>query len=389
MRSAQKTNVYEYVVVGSGLAGLTVATALSKSGAQVLLLEAGDQYGGLNRPVPTKVGLSENGLRFLPDVELSHHALTYMSALLGEEIRFETVEREPHTYDSTGLHPFLGFGDEPPEFYDELAYFLNPHEIVLEKPVHTWLQKLSENFTGELSVRSYVTKFHYEEGKIHSMTINGQKTIQALNVIYAGPLKSLPLLLPEAALSAKVRQKLAKSKFWTALGLDLVHAKPTAEFLGIHLLNGTTQDDIGPCVGRFLAPQELNGEQVQFSQWLSFIDDEDAEDTEKIGLALKKIKRQIKRAYPESLESPISERILVVPSFAGSGDLKLTGHQTLPQANNFWVASGGVHPRKNLLGTLEQSQLVTSALGVNPIGTVLDNDSSIEEDSGEAESETL
>lgn len=378
MKSQSKTSVYEYVVVGSGLAGLSVATALSKAGAEVLLLEAGDQYGGLNRPVPTKIGLSENGLRFLPDVELSHHALDYMSALLGEKIAFESVEREPQTYDSTGLHSFLGFGDAPPEFYDELSYFLSPRELVLEKPVHAWLQKLSENFTGEISLRSYVTKFHYDEGKIHSMTINGQKTVQALNVIYAGSLKSLPLLLPEAALSAKVRQKLAKSKFWTALGLDLIHAKPVADFQGVHVLNGTTQDDIGPCVGRFLDPQDLNGEQVQFSQWLSFIDDEDAEDTEKIGLALKKIKRQIKRAYPESLEGLISERILVVPSFAGSGDLKLTGHQTLPQANNFWVATGAVHPRKNLLGTLEQSQLVTSALGVNPMGTALDLDESSE-----------
>jgi hypothetical protein len=380
----KKTSIYDYVIVGGGLSGLCVASALTKEGAQVLLLEAAESYGGVNHPVQTKIGVSENGLRFLPDTELAHRSLEFLSSLSGQEVKFRSVEREPLTYEAGGLRSFVGFGEQSPEFYDEISYFLSPKELVLEEPFHVWTKTLFESFRGEFAPRSHVTKFHASEGKVHSITINGQKTIQALNIIYAGPLKSLGLLLPDEALPARARQKFSKAKFWTAVGLDLIHSAPVTDFAGIHVLNGTTQDDLGPCVGRFQPSATLNESPVQLSQWLSFIDDEDAEDTEKIGAALKKIKRQIKRAYPAALDQLVSERILVVPSIAGNGELKLTGHQTLPQANNFWVASGNVHPLKNILGTLAQAQLVTSSLGVNPLGASVNEVSDSREEEIEA-----
>ena len=363
MNISSKKNAFETVVVGSGLSGLCMATALSKAGHQVLLLEASELMGGLTRTMTSKAGPLENGLRFLPDSELARRSLVFLSTLIEEEILFESVEREPLTFESGGFRPYVGFGDHSPEFYDEIAYFLNSRELVLQKPMSTWAQSLFSKFNGEFSPRSYVTKFHFGEGKIHSLTINGQKVIQAKNIIYAGPIKDLKTLLPEDVFSSRARQKLTKAKFWTGIGLDLVHHEPQTEFGGIYLLNGTTQDDIGPCVGRFHVAQE----NLQASQWFSFIDDEDAEDTEKVGAALKKIKRQIKRAFPNAFENLVSERILVAPSMAGNGELKLTAHQTLLDANNFWVASGAVHPIKNVLGTLEQAQLVTSSLGINSL----------------------
>jgi hypothetical protein len=97
------------------------------------------------------------------------------------------------------------------------------------------------------------------------------------------------------------------------------------------------------------------------------MEDEEAEDTELVGAALKKIKRQIKRAYPDALENLKFERILVVPSYSGNGELKLSANQTIPSLENFWVGSAQMHQQKNLLGALLQAELITSALSCHPM----------------------
>ena len=150
-----------------------------------------------------------------------------------------------------------------------------------------------------------------------------------------------------------------------------------SDLQNIHVLNGTTQDEFGPCVGAFQAPAEVNGENLQYSQWLTFVEDEEAEDTEIIGFALKKIKRQIKRAYPDALENLKFERILVVPSYAGHGDLKLSANQSLAGVENFWVGSSQVHVQKNLLGALLQAELITSSLGCHPLGSQIQTSESL------------
>jgi len=82
-----------------------------------------------------------------------------------------------------------------------------------------------------------------------------------------------------------------------------------------------------------------------------------------VGLSLKKMKRQIKRAYPEAFEGLKLERIFIAPMIAGNGDLKLHANQTLPTLQNLWVASSPINIQKNLVGALLQAELVVSSLG--------------------------
>lgn len=374
MNQMKKNAVYEYVVVGAGLTGLAIARALSKEGAEVLLVDSQDVPGGHRHPISTAIGPTQNGLTFVPATPKAQECMQFLSALIDEPITFSSAEREPLTYESGGLKSFLGFGESSPEFYDEFSYFLHPSELLLSSSPTDWIRLLSEKYAGDWSLRSYVTKFHHADGKIHSMTLNGQKTVNALNFIYAGPLKSLKLLLPETAWSVRAKQKFSKAQYWTSVGIDFVHNKKISEIENIHVLNGTTQDEVGPCVGRFLPAVQTEQGLHQVSQWMTFVDDEEAEDTEKIGIALKKIKRQLKRAYPEALDHLKSERILAIPSSAGGLPIQTTGHQNLPQANNLWIASSGQNPFKNIVGSLSQAQLITSALGMNPLGTELDAD---------------
>ncbi len=382
MQSTKKTHIYDYAVIGSGIVGLSVATALSKISDNVLLLEGGDVACGLSRGIKTPIGPSNNGLRFFPNTDAAKKSLQFLSNLLGQEITAEVIDEAPVTYEAGGMKPFVGFGDLQPDFYEEISYYLAQSSLRPSMDVHEWAQALAANYKGQFSPRSFVTKIHVIDGQATSLTVNGQKNILASNIIYCGSVKDLKPLLEDGVLSARALQKLAKNQYWTSINLDLLHSKPVTESSALHLLNGTTQDDIGPCVGQFEAAQTLGEKTVQFSQWTTFIGDDEAEDTEKIGAALKKIKRQIKRAFPEATDNLEFERILVVPSQSGNGDLKLNANQTLPNVPNLWIASAQMNPQRSLLGGLMQAELICSSLGCHPTGAQITVEDST---TGEAE----
>jgi NAD(P)-binding Rossmann-like domain len=345
-------HIYDFAVIGSGLNGLAIAAALSRDTDNIALIESADFSGGMNKPVKFPTGTINNGLRFVPDTALSRQALLFLEDLLG-----------PVTYDSGHFKTFLGFGDNPPAFYEELTYFTATKRLNFNLEPNAWTQLLFEKFKGTFLPRSYVTKFHKEGEQVTSITINGSKTLHANNFIFCGQVKDLALLLPEEALSTRVRSRLSKNTYWAGLCLDLCHAAPVADSTAMHVLNGTTQDEIGPCVGKFLPAVEVDGQMQQTSQWMTFIEQEATEDSEAVGLTLKKIKRQIKRAYPEALENIKIERILLAPMIAGHGDLKLRANLTLPELENLWIASGTLNAQKNLVGTLLQAEMTLASLG--------------------------
>jgi hypothetical protein len=108
---------------------------------------------------------------------------------------------------------------------------------------------------------------------------------------------------------------------------------------------------------------EVDSNMIQASQWITFIESESTEDSEVVGMALKKIKRQVKRAYPEALDNLKSERIFVSPYIAGNGDLKLSANQTIPSLENLWVSSATLNEQKNLVGALLQAEMIVASLG--------------------------
>lgn len=359
-----KLNHYDYIIVGSGLTGLAIAAKLSTENSKVLLLDGADTYGGFNHNIHSaKLGDFDNGLRWLPDTDSCQKALQFLSQTMGTEIPFKTQESSAVTFENGHLRPFLGFGENPPAFYEQLRYFLSENFLQTEIPVHQWPSKLFEKFQGEYMPRSWVTKFVGEDHRINQVIVNGQKYFSADNFIYAGPVRGLKTLLPDDALSAKSKQKLAKNDYWTALCLDLMHDHHVTSSSSLHVLNGTTQDEIGPCVGQFQS--RVIGD-WQYSQWVTFLLDDDAEDSEVLGAALKKMKRQIKRAYPNAFENLKYERILVVPSIDGNGDLKVQKNMNLANYNNLFIASSQMSSEKNLVGSLLQAEKITSILLGNP-----------------------
>ncbi len=367
-----KSNHYDYIIVGSGLTGLSIAAKLSSENLNVLLLDGADTYGGFNHNIHSaKLGDFDNGLRWLPDTQACKNALQFLSKTLGQEINYHRKDSAAVTFENGHLRPFLGFADTPPAFYEQLRYFLSEAFLQTDIPVHQWPTKLFEKFQGEYMPRSWVTKFIGENHRIQQVIVNGQKYFSADNFIYAGPVRGLKTLLPDDALSAKSKQKLAKNDYWTALCLDLMHDHHVTSSTSLHVLNGTTQDEIGPCVGQF---QFRAIGDWQYSQWVTFLSDDDAEDSEVLGAALKKMKRQIKRAYPAAFDNLKYERILVVPSMDGNGDLKVQKNMNLANYNNLFIACSQMSPEKNLVGSLLQAEKMTSLLLGSPLSEIQSNE---------------
>lgn len=356
-------HIYDYAIIGSGLTGLSIAAALSRETKNIALIEAADVPCGVNKKVNFPTGPMNNGLRVVPDSVLAEKAMRFLSNLIDVNVAADATEEAPITYEGGQFKPFLGFGDTPPAFYEEFSYFTSNKRLELAIEPYEWTQMLFEKFKGDFMPRSYVTKFHQDGERITHVTINGAKTLHAQNFIFAGTVKDLGLLLPEDAISSRARAKLSKNTYWTALCLDICHSKAVTESTATHVLNGTTQDEIGPCVGKFHAPVQMENETLQASQWMTFIEQEVTEDSEVVGMALKKIKRQIKRAYPEALDNLKLERIFVAPIIAGSGDLKLSANMTIPNLENLWIASATVNEQKNLVGALLQAEMVVASLG--------------------------
>lgn len=361
-------HIFDYAIIGSGLGGLATAVRLGQETKNVVLLDAAEQAGGLNRLINFPTGPINNGIRHVADTPSTRAALGFLEDLLGLKLGRAPDEVPPVTFEDGQLREFLGFGDKSPAFYDQLAPFMNPRRIELALEPYAWTPLLMEKFAGTFMPKSYVTKIVVEDGRATQLVLNGSKTIRAANVIYTGPVKPLAAIVPADALGSKLRQKLAKTSAWTALCLDLCHAKPVTDSAAVHILNGTTQDDIGPCAGKFLPTVETEKGTLQASQWTTFLDEEVTEESEVIAHALKKIKRQIKRAYPDALEGLIRERIMVAPMIGGA-DVKFNADQTLGEIPNLWIGSGSLSAERGTLAPVQQARLVLASLGFGSIET--------------------
>lgn len=353
-------HIYDYIIIGSGITGLTIAKQIYSETTNILVLEQQEEFGGNNKPVYLNGQILNNGMRFYPHTESSVKAAEFMSTLLNRPsiLATEALENHIETYEASGFKKFLGFGDQPPEFYEQLSYFLATHEAELTLPPYAWIQQLAQDLAPVLQRKSIVTRLGFEgldteKPVLTHVIVNGSKTLYSRNFIYAGQIKELSLLVPDDVMNARTKAKLKKSVAWQSVGLDLYHETPMTK-RNMFLLNGTTDDEIGPCIGRFVTDN--------ISQWTSFIDSESAEDTENIGLVLKKMKRQIRRAFPELADSIKKERISVSTPLSGA-DLKLNANGTLPKVDNLWIASSEASRYQNLLGAIMQARLVLSSLG--------------------------
>ncbi len=338
---------YDYAVIGAGLTGTIIAKGLSRQGAKVLLLEA------------TEIPGEFSGMTPLPDTAENLKNLEFFQLASGLSISIDHQEFRLKTYDSGQVKEFLGFGIDAPEYVNLMLPFLAAAQLSLEPAKESWLAKILADYTGDFEAKSYVTAFEFEGSKIKSFLINGQTRATADQIVFAGDLPQLSKLVPVEHWSPKNLSKFGKMRAWTAVGLDLTHQNFEMNTTDsensspeLWMLKGTPQDLHAPCVG-FIAP---DGET---SQWMTWIKDIDAEDTEEVGSCLKRIKRQIKQAFPELLTKIDFERIYIQPAWA----ITSPNFDMLPNVTNLQVASSQLAKQPGILGAVERATVVLKEMG--------------------------
>ncbi len=351
---------YDYIVIGGGVSGCSIARRLSQQGAKVSLLESLDVMGGNTRPISFGGRVIDNGLRLFPDLGTSHSGLEFVSSVLGESLSIQSEENRPLTFIHGDYKPFLGFGEDAPAFYEQINYFLHEKRLNASIPSNQWSALILKDSGIQTFNRSIVTQLVIENGRINHLVVNGSKPMSAKSYIYTGSLRELIAILPKDLFSAKQLNRIIKDTYWSALTMDLHHKDSVTDLKNMFILNGTTQDDIGPCVGRFLTSAE--GEQGQISQWLTFVSSEFTEDSEHVVHSLKKMKRQIQRAFPDSLKDLKGERIVLSSSVGGGNEYKINDVGQISQVENLWISSSGAGGCINLSGALFQARNICENL---------------------------
>lgn len=333
---------FDYAVIGAGLTGAIIAKGLSRQGAKVLLLEATE--------TPSPI----SGLSPLPQSPESEKALAFLQISTGLQIEVQAQDTIAKTFDSGSVKDFIGFGDSAPEYVDLLNSFLSSAELQFSVPKEEWVSRILSDFSGDLQVKSYVTAFEFENEKIKTLVINGQSKATADQIVFAGSLPQLSKLVPVEHWNAKALSKFSKMKSWTSIGLDLQHSKNEVPFSPseVWTLKGTPQDMAYPCVGRF-------SKDGKSSHWMTWIKDIDAEDTEEVAAGLKRIKRQIKQAFPELMSHIDFERIYVQPSWSATNP----GGDIFPEIENLHIFSGTLSSTPGLLGAVEQATKCLQGMG--------------------------
>ncbi len=350
--ASAKNKTFDSVVVGGGLQGLLISYHLQKMGQRVALVEAREALGGTQKAIETKSGNLAGSLNFLPDTPEAEGGLEWLKGILPFDLSWERFEQAPLTFDGGELKTFVGFGDQSFASLDFLSCYNRSSHLRLSLSEEALVEEMARLFTGEVFTLSEVTGLTYENDKVISLTLNAAEELFAHQFIWAASpmrLKAFNEQLPD-----KFRQRLARNKSWSELVLSFIHKTPVSlqSPEGLHFLYGSTKE-FEPCLGRFWPK---NPDESQLSIWVTPIPEELTEDNEHLSGAIKYMKRQIKRAFPEGLDQLIMEKISVRTGVYGPVDLKLKDGLKVPGLSNFAISHALLSSKPGLVGSLEMLQ---------------------------------
>jgi glycine/D-amino acid oxidase-like deaminating enzyme len=345
---------YQTLVIGGGICGLMIAHRLSHLGESVALVEELDQLGGEDRPHLSTFGLIDHGLKVLPATSDGERALEFLKTAL-PQLTWQTEDVPPLTFDSGQFKPFVGFGAKVLEAHEVVTSYAHARRLLPSVPVHEWVELLQRDFRGDVYLKSFVTLIDQDNDVVSGVHINGKEQLLADRIIFCGQPKDLLKYAIASNLPARLRQRIGKAELWTSIGLELFHSQPVTDRKSVHVL-WSPSDDGSPCVGSFQTPKSNQDITYQHSQWVTFVPFDATDDSELTGAAIRKIKKQVKRAFPDAFEKLHGEIIFVGPGSHGLVELKADEGLPLAPFDNLYLASSHVVGENPLVGALLQAE---------------------------------
>jgi hypothetical protein len=312
----------KYVIIGGGLTGLTIAHMLRRHQKEVVLLEANEKLGGKYRGEATSLG-------FIAPSEEAAQTLEWLRNISPTPVSWREEDHQPLLFESHEWRPFLGFGDFPSNVVNELSYFNQAKQWILEPGIEQVTRAFIEQLPFEARTRAEVTGFEVSDGKIQNVIVNAQDKVAGDHFIFCPSPHYLNNLLPHDVLKPAHRTKLAKQPAWTAVALILNHKAPIETSNAIRFVLGSGKE-FEPVIGRVWPSHSI---------WLNLVSSERDEDLEHVGDCVRFIKRTLKRVWPELLDGSTDEKIRVRPQAYGKLDLKLK-NGVFPELPNLWMADG-------------------------------------------------
>ena len=349
IRNSQTQSRYDTILIGGGLSGLLIANTLEKNGQSTLLVDPNPEGTASTRHL---------GVEMIPNGPAAETVLRFLETSTDQALHWREDNTPPVTFEA-GFKPFVGFGEQNPDFSEEISFYTSSEKILFERALDEKLHFLTQQYRGHHLAGFKPSSIHIEGHQVTGLSINDGRRIHCNSLVFCDLPEKLTEWIPQESFQKKTLRALAKSNLWTSISLDLFHKEAVGDNFAMHVLMGT-KDKTEPCWGTFF-PASDDG--TQRSQWMSLLPCEKTGDSEYLATVLKKIQKQLKRAYPNMNDSVAKEKIHVHFASHGRVELPLSGNQTLPEFENLWVGSQWVHPQRNLLGLLNQACLTLTAMG--------------------------
>lgn len=340
--------MFDFVIYGASLEGLLVAQYLQNKGLNVLVLEPSAKVGDIFAPVCFRETCVVNLFSTLMQKEM---------ASLPRPFETQNISLMPLTFEKGHLEPFVGFGESAPQYVEYLSPWTQGQTLDLDPSLCSFLKAIPESGLA-IRFQTTITSLTISSEKISEVIINDKEKILAKNFIFTLHPNQILDLLQGHAHSSKIFTQLSKTQSWAAIQLSLVHAKPVTDNDQIHILYGTQKNPV-ISLGRF---------KNTTSQWMSFLPSDEQDIHEQGVVALKEMKRQIRRAYPNAFDQISFEKISLLGQIFGHIDLKtktpwqIDGLKNLLLCSRSLIASpspimNSFHAYQNAIDILEKAFL--------------------------------